>query len=236
MTTSSTSQWNPGSTTQVSQTLTGLTPGSSYVILVRAYTNNSDGTKTYSDYASIPYTDSGVSASGLNALTVNNGTDILLNGGAIYAQNTNNPFKPNVGVFDVVNGTTTGTGVILNNTGLAAFNAGTREFYIDSRTGNAYFAGTIQATIIESTGYNGPTDGSSYSTSGTAFNLNNGSITSKNFRIDTSGNAFFQGDVSAATINGQSTVSYINSTATTVAQTAANGKNKIYLHTNALQK
>jgi len=239
MTTSSTSQWNPGSTTQVSQTLTGLTPGSSYVILVRAYTNNSDGTKTYSDYASIPYTDSGVSASGLNALTVNNGTDILLNGGAIYAQNTTNPFKPNVGVFDVVNGTTTGTGVILNNTGLAAFKAGTREFYIDARTGNAYFSGTVQATIIESTGYSSGdvTDGSAYSSGGMAINLNNGSLTSKNFRIDTSGNAYFKGDVASATVSGttlSSTLSTLNSSissafaAAYAAQTSANGKNKIW--------
>jgi len=226
-------QWTPASTTQTSLTQTGLTPGTSYVLLVRAYKNNADGTRTYSDYASIPFKASDVAPSGLNALTVNNGTDILLNGGSIFAQNTNNPFPTNLGKFNVVTGTTTGTGVVMNNTGIAAFKQGTREFYLNAATGDAYFAGTITSPAIQSTNYSPSTltDGSAYSTAGTYINLNNGSITSQNFRIDSSGNAFFKGDVSAATINGQSTVSYINSTATTVAQTAANGKNKIYYST-----
>lgn len=227
MTTSTNAQWNPGSTTQTSKTITGLTPGGSYVLLVRAYKNNPDGSKTYSDYASIQYIDSGVAASGLNALAVNNGTDILLNGGSIFAQNTNNPFPSNTGKFNVVSGTTTGTGVILNNTGVAAFKNGTKEFYLDAATGNAYFAGTIDVGaltnagavtssslnstlsnyrtttstigagfittgILKSGNFNGPTDGSSFSTAGAAINLDGGEFITPHFRIDASGNTFFQ--------------------------------------------
>jgi hypothetical protein len=228
--TSTNAQWSPGTTARQTLTKDGLTPGTSYVLVIQAIKNNADGTKSISDYASIPYTASAKGASGLNQLSMNNGTDIQLNGGAIYATNTSNPFPPNVGVFDVVNGTTTGTGVIMNSSGLAAFNSGTKQFYIDASNGNAYFSGTIQATIIKSTGYSSsdPTDGSAYSSNGMAINLNNGSITSKNFRISSDGSAYFKGDVSASTIGGQSLVSYVGSTATTAAQTAANGKNKVY--------
>jgi len=140
-----TAQWSPGSTVQTSLTQSGLTPGSSYVLLVRAYKNNSDGTRSYSDYASIPYTDSGVAPSGLNPLATNNGTDILLNGGSIFAQSVSNPFPSNIGKFNVVTGSTSGTGLILNSSGVAAFNNGTKEFYIDASRGKAYFAGTLVA-------------------------------------------------------------------------------------------
>jgi hypothetical protein len=149
---STNAQWTPSSTTQTSLTQTGLTPGTSYVLLVRAYKNNSDGTKSYSDYASIPFKASDIAPSGLNALTVNNGTDILLNGGSIFAQNTNYPFPTNIGKFNVVSGTTTGTGVVLNNTGIAAFKQGTKQFYIDAATGNAYFDGTITVGALTNAG------------------------------------------------------------------------------------
>lgn len=55
----------------------------------------------------------------------------------------------------------------------------------------------ISAGIIDSVGYSGVTDGSSFATNGTAINLNNGSITSEQFRIDSSGNAAFAGSLSS---------------------------------------
>lgn len=62
--------------------------------------------------------------------------------------------------------------------------------------------GKISTGIITSTGYilaSGDTLASgSFMSAGTIFNLNNGSLRSKNFYVDSSGNAFFKGDISGA--------------------------------------
>ncbi len=57
----------------------------------------------------------------------------------------------------------------------------------------------IRTGLIQSNTWNGTvTNGSDYSTSGMTISLNDsGSITSKNFRIDESGNAFFKGTLSS---------------------------------------
>lgn len=65
-------------------------------------------------------------------------------------------------------------------------------------------ADNIVTGAIKSSGYSGVTDGSAYSTTGTCLNLANGSITSKKFRIDSAGNAYFSGAVSGSTITGGS--------------------------------
>lgn len=57
--------------------------------------------------------------------------------------------------------------------------------------------GKITTGIIRNSTQAGPSDGSDYSTSGMAVNLNNGTITAKQFRIDSGGNAFFLGTLSA---------------------------------------
>jgi len=220
---------------RITLSVTALSPNTTYDIKVRAVSTDSSGNTIYSDYSTpLNITTPGY-ANGGNYLSLNSNMDTQLAGGSVWAGTLSStgsadPMEGSVDGITPASGQISGSGILLNQFGLAGYNNGTPEFYIDSRTGNAYFAGTIQATIIESTGYNGPTDGSSYSTSGTAFNLNNGSITSENFRIDTSGNAYFKGDVSAATINGQSAVSYIGSTSTLAAQDAANGVNKIYYY------
>lgn len=60
--------------------------------------------------------------------------------------------------------------------------------------------GNITSGRIKSSGYNGPaTGGGSFSTVGSQFNLDDGTIVSKQFRIDSSGNATFAGSLSAAT-------------------------------------
>ena len=220
-----------------------LAPNQTYAIKVRAITTDSQGNKVHSEYSSPIYlTTPGFSASGTNNLSTNSNGDLQLLGGSIFAGD----FGSDVGLIDVVNGTTTGTGVILNQTGLAGFASGTKEFYIDSATGNAYFAGTIQATIIESTSYDGVTDGSAFSNNGMAINLNNGSITAEQFRIDSSGNATFGGDISSAKIDNltgsqvralaadaksSATIAYGAATsaasAATTAQSTADGKNKV---------
>ena len=60
-------------------------------------------------------------------------------------------------------------------------------------SGNTIFEGSISSSNFAGTG-----DGSAFSTAGTKINLNDGSIASEDFRIDSSGNAAFRGDISAA--------------------------------------
>lgn len=55
--------------------------------------------------------------------------------------------------------------------------------------------GKIRTGIIESTGYNGTYTGTSFSTNGMAINLDSGTIISRKFRIDSSGNTVFSGSV-----------------------------------------
>jgi hypothetical protein len=57
--------------------------------------------------------------------------------------------------------------------------------------------GVITTGIIKNAAHSGPSDGSNFSTSGMAINLDNGTITSKQFRINSSGNAFFLGTLSS---------------------------------------
>lgn len=71
--------------------------------------------------------------------------------------------------------------------------------YID---GANLYAGSVTAEkvttdIVKSVDYNGVTDGSVFSTKGSFLNLANGSFTTPNFRINTSGNAYFNGEVTA---------------------------------------
>lgn len=61
--------------------------------------------------------------------------------------------------------------------------------------------GLIRTGVIQSTGYAAPggiTNGSNYSTTGMAINLDNGAITAKNWRVDTNGSASFRGNIFAA--------------------------------------
>lgn len=121
------------------------TPGTQGYILVRAIKTDASGNITYSDYTSLPYTVPGTSASGGNILTLNTNGDVQLSGGSIYAGS----FPAGTGTLDVVTGTTTGTGVVLNQTGLASFASGVREFYIQASTGKAYFAGNVTAGSVK---------------------------------------------------------------------------------------
>jgi hypothetical protein len=57
--------------------------------------------------------------------------------------------------------------------------------------------GVITTGIIRNATQSGPSNGSDYSTSGMAINLDNGTITAKQFRVDSSGNAFFLGTLSS---------------------------------------
>jgi hypothetical protein len=123
----------------------GLTPGQDYRISVYAVTTESDG-KQYTSQYSTPLTIStpAVSTNGSNFSLSNNGTDIQLKGGSLYA----GTFPTGSGQIDVVNDTPDATGVVLNQSGLAGFNNGAKQFYISAVNGDAWFAGTVSAGAI----------------------------------------------------------------------------------------
>ena len=59
--------------------------------------------------------------------------------------------------------------------------------------------GKITTGVLKNSAHSGVLDGSAFSTSGTAINLNNGTITSPKFRINSQGDAFFTGTLAAGT-------------------------------------
>jgi hypothetical protein len=130
-----------------------LNPNQTYDITIRAETTDADGNLITSlNSVKLNITTPGFAADGTNHTTINSNTDTQISGGSIFAGS----FPSNVGLINVASGTTTGTGVILNKTGLAGFNSGVKEFYIDAATGKAYFAGTVTAgTVIIGPNING---------------------------------------------------------------------------------
>ena len=85
--------------------------------------------------------------------------------------------------------------------------------------------GRITTGSITSQNHSGTGDGSGFSSAGTKINLNNGTISAKEFRIDSSGNASFSGDLSAAggTFSGSLVVGGSNTSVSTVVAGAAAG-------------
>jgi hypothetical protein len=77
--------------------------------------------------------------------------------------------------------------------------------------------GKISTGIITSTGFatTAPDDGQ-YTLAGTIFNLDNGSLRSKNFYINSSGDAFFKGNITGATGTFSGTVSGATLTGNTI--------------------
>ena len=122
-------------------------PGQTITILVRAVQNTSNGV-VYSDYASMQYLVPDKNVTGGNIGASNTSTDVQLGGGSLYA----GTFSANVGLIDLANTTPSGKGVILNQSGLAAFNNGTKEFFLNALDGTATFAGTINTTYTDVNG------------------------------------------------------------------------------------
>jgi hypothetical protein len=124
---------------------TELSPNQNYDIKVRAVSTDSSGNTIFSEWSN-PFniTTPAFSASGANFNSPNVNTNTQLSGGAVYAGTFSD-----AGSIDVVSGVTTGTGVVLNQTGLAGYNNGVKEFYIDALTGKAYFAGQVTAGTIK---------------------------------------------------------------------------------------
>ena len=72
--------------------------------------------------------------------------------------------------------------------------AGDVNSNVTSINGNVITTGSINSTNLS-----GTSDGSAFTTAGTKITLSNGAIASKNFRIDSSGNAVFSGNLSGST-------------------------------------
>ena len=166
------------------------TPGSTITILVRAI--NASGS---SDFATIQYKVPSVSASGGNLGGTNSATDIQLTGGSLFA----GTFGTNVGLVDPATTNPSGSGVILNQYGIAGYATGTKKFYIDSRTGNAFFSGDITG----STGtFSGSITASSGSIGGWTINPTTLTSSTNNVTLDStgaltigSGSSIFKADV-----------------------------------------
>ena len=166
------------------------TPGSTITILVRAI--NASGS---SDFATIQYKVPSVSASGGNLGGTNSATDIQLTGGSLFA----GTFGTNVGLVDPAITNPSGSGVILNQYGIAGYATGTKKFYIDSRTGNAFFSGDITG----STGtFSGSITASSGSIGGWTINPTTLTSSTNNVTLDStgaltigSGSSIFKADV-----------------------------------------
>jgi hypothetical protein len=166
------------------------TPGSTITILVRAV--NASGS---SDFATLQYRVPSVSASGGNLGGTNSATDIQLTGGSLFA----GTFGTNVGLIDPATASVAGSGVILNQYGISGYATGSKKFYIDSRTGNAFFSGDITG----STGtFSGSITASSGSIGGWTINPNTLTSSTNNVTLDStgaisigSGSSIFKADV-----------------------------------------
>ena len=78
---------------------------------------------------------------------------------------------------------------------VAAINSGNNTTYIGS---NAIVTSLLATNAIQSTNYDAPDGGETFADAGTFLDLSDGAITSKQFLIDSSGNASFAGNLSAA--------------------------------------
>jgi len=157
--------------------LISVPAGSSGIILVRAIQSTPNGV-FYSDFASIPYQDAGTGANGGNRGTINASTDILMSGGSLYA----GQFDGSTGLIDPLTASVSGSGVILNQYGISGYAGGNKKFYIDSRTGNAFFSGDI-------TGSTGTFSGSITAASGTigGWTINSSTLTGGNATLNSAG-------------------------------------------------
>lgn len=149
------------SRSRVTLDVTELETKHTYAIFVRSKATTTDG-KTITSPWSLPIhvNTPEYSASGNNFATKNSNGDIQLSGGSLYA----GTFPINAGQINVVTDTPNATGVVLNQTGIAGFNAGAKQFYISASTGDAWFAGKITgnayindvlASTVVSNAYNG---------------------------------------------------------------------------------
>lgn len=182
---------------------------------------NSDGLVAYSDYSlgqktfEIKADGSATFTGSINILAGSTGIENL-GGGALALLDSIDFTSQYLTGVPASLGTPTGTGLFLDSTHMGYYTGGQWVTYMDNN-GNFYLGGTSGPltwsggvlTIggsgnIRSYGFVGVVDGSAFSTTGTNINLATGAITAKNFRIDSTGNAYFKGNISGSTITGSS--------------------------------
>jgi len=112
-------------------------------------------------------------------------------------------FNADTGAFNISGDVTIGSTTASTVVGNAATGAGDPATRINAGT-TTITGGKIRTGTIESTGFSW-NNSDTYSATGTKIDLDNGQIVSKNFRIDGSGNASFNGNITATggTITGQ---------------------------------
>jgi len=126
-------------------------------------------------------------------MSPNSGTGIYLDGdGNVRFGNANATLTFNNSGLSI-----SGAGVTIGGTNPDNFITGSE---VDANI-TQIDGGKITTGIIDSNSpvFIGTADGSAFATQGMAINLNNGTITTEQFRINTSGDAFFSGALSAAT-------------------------------------
>ena len=139
------SQWNPKTEEVITLTVAKLQPGQTYNLAVRNET-----TAGNSDYVVVQYTVPSTDASGNSTTVYNNGQDLRIQGGSIFATTTGSDALPkSLGKIDIMNSAPTGTGIIINQYGMAAFKNGVPEFRLNAQTGSATFSGTLKAGNIQ---------------------------------------------------------------------------------------
>jgi len=207
-----------------SHTFSGISPSAFYRAAVRAYrVVDTDINSAGIIYGALANTTERTSA----IATIGGSSGIKIGDGTIYIgvgnhDNTDTGFYvDSTGKFslknkfvwngtsltiagDVTIGSTSGSTIASGAaSGATALQPGQAASDVNSNS-TTISGGKIRTGTIESTGYS--YSSGNFSTSGTQINLDNGLIRSKNFAIDSSGNAYFSGTITASsgTIGGWS--------------------------------
>jgi hypothetical protein len=151
-------------------------------------TSNSGTVTLDSSNAQIRVSSSSYTA-GVATPNTNSATDIVFWSGG--ARDTNANF------YVQANGTVVMKSAVITGYASASDVAGLAKTDMSNVT--TIDGGKITTGVIKNSTHSGVVDGSTFSTSGTAINLNNGTITSPKFRINSQGDAFFTGTLSAGT-------------------------------------
>lgn len=143
-----------------------------------------------------------------SSMTPTSGTGIYLDGNNnVRFSDPDATFTFNSSGLNITNGsnatlTFNSTGLSISGAGVTIGGTNPDDFLVPSDVGSSgttsISGNRITTGVIDSAGYSGVTDGSVFAPGGMAINLDNGTITAKEFRIDTAGNATFAGTLSAA--------------------------------------
>jgi hypothetical protein len=137
------SQYDAGKNVTQEVTIADVEPGNTYHFAIYATVGDEESDVIVIKQA-IPTTDSSGSTG-----VVQVKQDLRLTEGSLFATGTTNPLGKNLGRVDVMNDTVTGSGIILNKTGIAAFKNGIPTFQLDAKTGEAFYKGKVEAGNVK---------------------------------------------------------------------------------------